>query len=1230
MTRSILLFFIFLTMGLSLSAQAILRGTVTDDKGQPLAFANVAYDKNGSISGATTDLDGHYSIQLDPGTYVVTFSYTGYTDDKYYDVVVKAGGVTKLDGKLVEGVTVTEVEVKGKRFDAPLIEKDGKDGQTFTTEQIQNLPAKTLSGIIGTVPGVNTIDNGSSGINVKGARSNSTVFYLDDVRIRGPLPPATEIEQLEVMTGGIEAKYGDTGGGIISVISKGPSRDFSGNVEVESSQFLDPYGYNLGYLNLAGPILSKKKDGIKKTVLGFRVSGQYRYRKDDRPSIVPIYVASDDAKKESEANPVFIRNHSQFSTAEEYTSIGKDGESGVDIWKLKYRPDEEEKTLALTSKIDAKITDNLQMTLTGTYNNSKDKFTPFGWRFMNSHNNPTFDDSRVRGIFRIRHRLGKWGGSSKDDEPGLFQNMSYTILASFEQRKTGVQDKRFGENLFQYGHASQIKYSYLPTIGLSPDPIPGADQVPGPGGNVFYIFHSGYAETFESYKPSTYNPGLSAYNVTSSDAITGVNQLSRLNGVATNTTDDIWGQLTKSGSPLYKNANQVYNSYSYGSQSLYSGQANLSFDLHPKKGGVHSINMGVQYEQRSDKNYSIRPQDLWNIAGNAVNNALQSIDTNNIIGQIDTVFNGATVSMAQYAPLLDGSFSDNKLFFKAVRDKFNVPYTEYFNIYDLSPNDLSLDMFAGAEIIGNHEQGFRTLDYYGYDYLGNVVDKNTAFDDFFTSTDKNGNRNYPVAPSQPIYMGGYIQDKFIYDEMIFKVGLRVDRYDANTKVMKDKYSLYEIKGAKDFHDGVQSSKPANIGDDYKVYLNSPTGVAVKAYRNGDQWYYSNGAEAADGSLIFGGEVVNPAYVDGVKPIEIHEKDFNPKKSFKDFSPQWDVSPRLSFSFPISDEANFFAHYDILSQRPTSNTVMTPLDYFNFFNDGGARNNPDLKTQKAIDYAVGFQQKVSKTSSIKLTAFYQEMRNLIQRRTILYVPIAGRYTTFDNIDFSTTKGFTFEYDLRRTGNASLYLTYSLQFVNGTGSDANSSRGLATRGVIRTTSPLNFDQRHTLQAILDYRYKKDEGPRLFGKYIFENAGANLLVSTYSGRPYTAKAIPTLYDGSVTEGSLNGARKPWSYSVGLRVDKDFNLTKEGAKNPLFMNIYFRAENLLNTANIINVYPATGSAYDDGFLTTDLGQGGLETIRNSGQNVESYLNFYKWGLETPGNFVLPRRLYMGIIFDF
>ena len=1239
MTRSILLIMMFLTFGLSLSAQTILRGTVKDDTGKSLDFANIILEKDGVyIGGASTELDGTYSVPIDPGTYTVVFSMLGFQDQTITGVLVKSGKSTLLDALLVEeGIVISGATVIS--YTIPLVDKEGGSGGGFSAKQMQKLPTRNVLGAAATVPGINTIDDGSNDLNIGGARSNSTVFYLDDVRIRGPLPPATEIDQLEVMTGGIEAKYGDTGGGILAVTTKGPSGKFSGSLEAESSEYLDPYGYNLGYLNLAGPIITKKiEGGHKKTILGFRISGQYRQEKDDQKSFVPVYVASDEAKRASEANPTFERNQSVFSTAQEYTTIGKDGETGVDIWKLNYSPDEQSRNIALTTKLDARLTDKLQLTLTGTFTDDVNKFTPFGWQFMNSHNNPTSYNRRYRGIFRVRHKLGNWSGSSAEDEKGLLRNFAYTILASYQKREFSRKDGRYGDDLFAYGHAGYIESDYRPTLDFSSTPVTGAAEVPV-GAGIGYIFQNGYAPLFQSYRPSDVNPGLSAYNP-NGDAITGVNELLRPSGVARNTAiDNIWGQLVSGSSPLYKNANQVYNTYLYGSQDLASIQGNITFDIRPKTNSNHSISMGFQYEERVDVQYNLRPQALWNIAFQTANSALHGVDSTVILGVIDTIFNGQPIKPVLYGAELESNFDENKRFFKAIRDLDpNVGLNDYINIFSFSPSDLSMDMFAGSEIIGSHEGG-RTLDYYGYDYLGNPVGRNTSFDDFFDSKDKYGNRNYPVAPARPIYLGGYIQDKFIYEDMIFKIGVRVDRYDANTKVLRDKYSLYKIESAGVFHNiGGTKDRPKNIGEDYKVYVTAPRSLAVKAYRNGDQWYLPSGEEVSGGNIIFGGGVVVPAYPNNRdKPVEIHEiEDENGKggfksgDSFKDYEPQWDISPRLSFSFPISDKANFFAHYDVYSQRPTSNTIMTPLDYFNFFNDGGTRNNPALRTQKSVDYAVGFQQKLSKSSALKLIAYYKELRDLIQRRTITNVPIAGRYTTFDNIDFATTKGFTFQYDLRRTNNVSLFASYSLQFVNGTGSDANSTRGLATRGVIRTTFPLSFDQRHTVQAILDYRLEEGQGMRVLGRHIFQNAGVNLLMSGNSGRPYTAKRTPRLYTGAVTEGSLNGSRLPWSFTVGMRVDKDFKLTKKGAKHPLFLNVYFRAANLFNTANIVSVYPATGSAYDDGYLTTNLGQSGLSTIVNSGQNLESYLNFYQWGLEDPNNFVLPRRLYMGFIFNF
>ena len=115
--------------------------------------------------------------------------------------------------------------------------------------------------------------------------------------------------------------------------------------------------------------------------------------------------------------------------------------------------------------------------------------------------------------------------------------------------------------------------------------------------------------------------------------------------------------------------------------------------------------------------------------------------------------------------------------------------------------------------------------------------------------------------------------------------------------------------------------------------------------------------------------------------------------------------------------------------------------------------------------------------------------MIQQRTYFPVPIVNQYTTYGNLDFGTVKGFSFEYEMRRTGNLSLVTNYTLQFADGTGSDANSQTGLTSRGNLRTLFPLNFDERHRVNMNLDYRFgagKFYNGPNLFGSDIRANAG------------------------------------------------------------------------------------------------------------------------------------------------
>ncbi|MEN0006687.1 MAG: carboxypeptidase regulatory-like domain-containing protein, partial [Bacteroidota bacterium] len=322
MARFLLLTFFALAIGTAATAQTSLFGKVMDEESsEPVLFGSVALYKNGVlITGTETDFDGNFNFPaLDPGTYDVEVSYVGYQPKRVTGVKVLAGKANKVDIKLASGTGVILEEIVVTAYEVPLIEQDNTtSGKVITSDEIKNLPTRNINALAATSAGLASADEGDA-INVRGSRSDATDYYVDGIRVTGSnnLVPESEIDQLQVITGGIEAQYGDVTGGIISITTKGPSSKFSGGVEAETSEFLDPFGQSLVGFNLSGPIL-KRSDG--RSILGFRLAGRYTYQQDDDPSAVPIYQITDESLAEVEANPVILSGGSPLAASETLTN----------------------------------------------------------------------------------------------------------------------------------------------------------------------------------------------------------------------------------------------------------------------------------------------------------------------------------------------------------------------------------------------------------------------------------------------------------------------------------------------------------------------------------------------------------------------------------------------------------------------------------------------------------------------------------------------------------------------------------------------------------------------------------------------------------------------------------------------------------------------------------------------------------------------------------------------
>ena len=101
---------------------------------------------------------------------------------------------------------------------------------------------------------------------------------------------------------------------------------------------------------------------------------------------------------------------------------------------------------------------------------------------------------------------------------------------------------------------------------------------------------------------------------------------------------------------------------------------------------------------------------------------------------------------------------------------------------------------------------------------------------------------------------------------------------------------------------------------------------------------------------------------------------------------------------------------------------------------------------------------------------------------------------------------------------------------------------------------------------------------------------------------------------------------FAVDARFDKSFTVA-----NNLNVNIFLRIQNLLDTRNVSDVYRASGSAEDDGYLASTNGQNTVETFEVARPNdLEAYRHSYLMRMINPDFFFTPRRIFIGAVFDF
>jgi hypothetical protein len=1243
-------------------SKGAIKATLVDEKTkEPLAFANVIVMSGGvQVATGTTDFDGNVTIKpLDPGKYNVKAVYVGYNKKEITGVLVSADKTAYITIPLINDGGIVLEEFTKVEYSVPLIDPDTKSGGTVTRENYQNMATKNIFSAASTTAGVYQQDEGSA-VNVRGGRSGNTQVFIDGERAIGTTGiPQQGVEQISVILGGLPAQYGDATSGVISVTTRGPQPKFFGGVEAISSQLTDKFGYNFLGFSIGGPIWKKKDStGVKKPKLGFFLAGEIYRENDPDPSAVGNYRVNDEKYNEVRDKPLIKQENGLFLQSAAF--INKN-----DLEIIKARQNVANNVIRLNPKIDFKVNDNLNITLGGTWDYRRFHSYIRSYALFNSENNPLTTQSTWRTFLRLQQKFGKQSAKEDEKSQSIVKNAYLSFQVGYQKYNRVTEDDTHKDKYFRYGYVGNFKnYRFdNPTFSDTTKAVDYDDNGDGiVDRTVTYNTANGVNwnvagfDTLLTYSP--YNDGNeAAVNYTQQF----FNEFDLFPIFNTNVVQG-FGGLVNGGRPgaihnLWNASGIQYPGYVKQDQSIFRITSSFSADIKN-----HALMIGFEYDQRNYSEFIVQDAfGLWNLSRQLSNRHLADLSTLN--PTIDTNATTGEINI-NYLPQFNQLTNFNKNLYEALGQSANS--SQYVNIDGLDPDFLKLEMFSPDELLAD---GNAYVSNFGYDYYGNKITDNIVFDDFMTkSSVKRGDTIFDrsIGAFKPIYLSGYIQDKFDFKDMKFNVGIRIDRYDANQKVLADRYLFKPAytrgeMSSQSFYNVSGLDKAQGVPDDAVVYL-ADGNTEVAGYRLENDWYDVNGNLVQNPKVILdkSNGVANPALK---KDDAFYAGKYTySNNAFKDYKPQINVMPRLAFSFPISDVANFFAHYDVLTQRPSDAfNRLDPTQYYFYqqtITQGQIFNNPDLKVEKTIDYEIGFSQILNerKSAALKLSAFYRELRNQIQIQR-LNGAYPTDYLTYGNLDFGTVKGFSIEYDMRRTDGFSMNANYTLQFAEGSGSNANGGYNLANTNQpnLRVTLPLDFDQRHTFTTTLDYRFGKGKdytGPKFTKKkgdeekviQILKNVGANMVFRLGSGTPYTRQNQPfSQVLGGVSQnptiaGSLNGSYLPWQFRADLRIDKSFELEfgknkPEEERKSANLNVYLQVLNVFNNQNIVAVHPYTGSPTDDGFLNSaQTGQAYINSnILPFGSGFyNGFIDQYNARLLNGDFFNRPRVIRIGVLFDF
>lgn len=261
LTASLLFVAVSVTSGHAQASTGKIQGRVVSESGEPIASAQVTVE-NTSLGNITNDEGFYFINEVPAGVHNIRAQSIGYRSTVVSEQRILAGQTTTVNFELEQSaVEIDALVVIGERN--PLVPRDQVSSKAIVTgETIDNLPLDQSASIITLQPGVITTNDGFS---IRGSREGEHGVFVDGVPVRNLRTGSAQtvelgtnvLEQVDVTTGGIAARYGNAQSGVVNYVTRTGGSELGGSVSFMTDR-LAPQdirgGFSRGEASVGGPV----------------------------------------------------------------------------------------------------------------------------------------------------------------------------------------------------------------------------------------------------------------------------------------------------------------------------------------------------------------------------------------------------------------------------------------------------------------------------------------------------------------------------------------------------------------------------------------------------------------------------------------------------------------------------------------------------------------------------------------------------------------------------------------------------------------------------------------------------------------------------------------------------------------------------------------------------------------------------------------------------------------